>query len=238
MILWHALLGTDSCARKWLDGCCRWVVTEGFSREVTSKLRPEWQGNVSHVKNGGKRAGKGNSKCRVLKAGMSLVYSGKEECARALWGRRDQTRDNKDQSIHSLISLGNGMTFKHHNKVLQGFNLENAMTWFRILEYYSGCCAREYCRRPTGKKKRLSQWSRQEKMVLVQELWQWKIWVHVCRTYFLSNTGNFLLISRMSHKGKEYSKFRVWEGLFGSFLPNVFCLFYPLTEETLTKLHS
>lgn len=36
------------------------------------------------MKNGGKRAGKGNSKCRGLKAGISLVYSGNEECARGL----------------------------------------------------------------------------------------------------------------------------------------------------------
>lgn len=125
--------GREWQPRMWLNDCYRWVVMEDLSWEVTYELRLEWQG-VSHMKNWDKRVGRGTSKCKVLKAGISWVYSGNKECASvacAWWGRRNDNRDKLGPK-HSQPPQPRkhlGFCLKCHDEALG-----NGMIWFRILE--------------------------------------------------------------------------------------------------------
>lgn len=94
---------------------------------------------------------------------------------------------------------------------------------------HSRCCD-GVCWRGTGRKeKSLSQQSRQVNTVLVQETRQWK--------YESIHVEDTILVTREHTRWRTIQRFLVWERLFGSFLSNLFCLFYPLTEGKLIKSH-
>lgn len=85
-------------ARNWLDNYYRWMLMEDLSWEMTLELNLNDKKVWTMWRPGGKSVGRGNSKCKGWKAGMSLVSSGNVEWARvapALWGRRSDTRDKQ-----------------------------------------------------------------------------------------------------------------------------------------------
>lgn len=141
---------------------------------------------------------------------------------------------SEGQSMHSLLSRGNGLAFIFSVMTKCWRLLIWKKTWcdFEFWKNHFSYCARIYWRGSLVEKRRGYHSVPGKENGACGGTTTAKIWVGLW-IYFVLVTTWLLLLSRVSHKrGKDIQRFLVWEGLFGSFPPNLFCLVYHGQKES------
>lgn len=195
------------------------MVVEGLPWEVTFELESEWPG-VKYVKNWGKRIRRGNSECKSLRAGMSVVSLGKTEwphVAHALRKEEWSWRQRGPGPAHSQEPRWwLGLCFNTMMKCQRV--LVWATAWYDLeLWKIAQVAVAEYTQGRHGGKRRHDYSGPGKQNGTGTGTMAAEGWVKAPRMYF-SDKGKFLLRNRMAHtKGRSTQRFLVWEGLFGSF---------------------